>query len=257
MKLELEENVAYYCATKEIANKFAEAIYFRYPNSNEFSDFPLFCWSESDPFYYLNCFGIDCEGNKTVISRMFYSISKDIVEQFKTKVVDVEELLKTIDEPQGKPTKPLGTAEQDKPKNEPIMQFESQEQLNASLKEWQDRLGLMDWIIKAKIISWHDFESPHAEDFAAEILQVNQSKSAEIHIRPKEEIVVATVKKQPQEKGLIHELLHIRHFPERATWDNIQSVAWEETQHQNLDEIATAFIMAKYNITLDWFRVED
>jgi hypothetical protein len=37
-------------------------------------------------------------------------------------------------------------------RREPIMQFTSQEQLEESLKEWQERLGLRDWAIKAIIV---------------------------------------------------------------------------------------------------------
>lgn len=39
----------------------------------------------------------------------------------------------------------------------PIEVFENQEQLNQSLKEWQSRLFLNDWIIKAYICEPHEF----------------------------------------------------------------------------------------------------
>lgn len=40
----------------------------------------------------------------------------------------------------------------------PIMRFESQQQLEESLAEWQSRLLLSDWIIKVKLVKPEDLE---------------------------------------------------------------------------------------------------
>jgi len=150
----------------------------------------------------------------------------------------------------------VGTEELRKTDNtpSPIMQFESQEQLDACLDEWQDRLGLMDWMIKAETTSWHNFLRDDKEQLAAEASINGQLKSAWIMLRLSEEIPEVLIKKQPQEYTLIHELLHLRHFTEREPWDTLQGHAWEDAQHQNCDEIAMALFLAKYNLPHNWMR---
>ena len=155
-----------------------------------------------------------------------------------------------------KPTMPLGTAEQDKPKNEPIMQFESQEQLNASLKEWQGRLGLRDWIIKAVLVdvfannvgaSGHCFANFVAKTSTIRILQHSLSESGTDYI------------KFCSEQSLVHELLHCVLFG-AILEDEHAGTDWafyKMRTHQELETLSRAFICTKYNITLDWFRTED
>jgi hypothetical protein len=136
--------------------------------------------------------------------------------------------------------------------NEPIMVFKNQSQLTASLKEWQKRLGLNDWEIKA-IIDDMD-ECPYR---GVDCTHLAVEKSAIIRIHKDDcniELRDIKVRKSPQELTLVHELLHckmsILEHPNSAEGQSVYYI-----EHTAIEDIAKALIMAKYNITLDWFKI--
>lgn len=131
-------------------------------------------------------------------------------------------------------------------KDEPIIEFETQEQLEASLREWQERLFLTDWIIRAK------FDSEI--NAYAEVSKVTDVQSAIISIRPLDEVTSGRNTKYCAEKSLVHELLHLK--LDLADFDNppIEAVVFSYTQHQKIEQLSKSLIMAKYNIPFDWFK---
>lgn len=137
-----------------------------------------------------------------------------------------------------------------KVKNEPIEFFENQEQLNKYLKEWQKRLMLTNWIIKAKIVDQNEIPENagkcnsdfHNSCAMIRIAEYNHNNNY--------------IMKQPQELVLVHELLHCV-FMQISNNNYLESVFYEEKQHQTLERIAKSLIMAKYNLDYDWFLSED
>lgn len=130
---------------------------------------------------------------------------------------------------------------------EPIIEFKTQEELEASLKEWQERLFLTDWIIRIK------FDS-EIEAFA-EVSKVTEVQSAIIYIRPFDEVTSGKNTKYCAEKSLVHELLHLK--LDLADFDGnlpIEAVVFLYTQHQKIEQMAKSLIMAKYNLSFDWFK---
>lgn len=137
----------------------------------------------------------------------------------------------------------------------PINQFLSQEQLDECLKEWQHRLGLSDWIIKARLIDTaDDFERPGDDKSGECVCQPTNSCAAIRILNHKTETVSRWILKQPQEIVLVHELLHCKIDLLERKDETMESAFWNMSQHKLLEEIAKALIMAKYNLTLDWFK---
>lgn len=124
--------------------------------------------------------------------------------------------------------------------------FNSKEELNECLKWWQEKLFLTDWIIKAEVCKREKFKS---EDMCAgENYFVTVNRCSLIHILEKEEYEKEnTIMKYCAEKTLLHELLHLKFAFAEVDQD-------EYTIHALIEQMAKSLIMAKYNLTLDYFE---
>lgn len=130
---------------------------------------------------------------------------------------------------------------------QPIFDFKNQETLDKYLKEWQERLLLTNWVIKAKIVEPNEIPSSAGNCIADWHNSAGMIRIAEYN-HDNNYII-----KQPQELVLVHELLHCV-FMQVSNDDILESVFYEEKQHQTLERIAKSLIMAKYNLTYDWFK---
>jgi hypothetical protein len=131
--------------------------------------------------------------------------------------------------------------------NKPLEKFEAQEQLDTYLKEWQERLFLTDWVIKVHI-NCAPQEMTIADVVGSNIWQeINKSSVIRILIPI---YYGDRILKYCAEKTLVHELLHIKFCLFGESGNDLQ----DRIQHQNVEEMAKSLIMAKYNITLDWFN---
>lgn len=139
-----------------------------------------------------------------------------------------------------------------KVKNEPIEFFENQEQLNKYLKEWQERLFLRDWHIKAFFA-----DGEQIPGLAGQSDVSWQNSTGFIDIRKEGQFPEGAIEKQPQELTLVHELLHFKFMNMEKQNATIESVYWCEMQHQLIEQLAKALIMAKYNLDYDWFLQGD
>lgn len=130
----------------------------------------------------------------------------------------------------------------------PIEEFETEEQLQECLKLWQEKLFLMDWIIKAKMVSPDEFLE---KDCCGENEFDIVNRSCIIRIL-KKEFYGERVMRYCAEKILVHELLHCRY-----NWlmDNgsYEAKYLDVMEHSLLEQMAKSLIMAKYNLTLDYF----
>jgi hypothetical protein len=127
----------------------------------------------------------------------------------------------------------------------PIMEFKDVQEAVASLKEWQICLGLTDWIIKVCLCEPCDLEM---ENVAGECSYVTVNKTAVIRIlQPR--YYGDRIVKYCAEKTLVHELLHCKLALLDTNNDGFNTV-----MHQTHEDLAKALIMAKYNVTLDFFN---
>lgn len=130
----------------------------------------------------------------------------------------------------------------------PIEEFTSQIMLNQFLKEWQKRLFLDDWIIKARLVAPDEFT---LENVCGENEFDITNKCCIIRIMEKK-YYGNRVLKYCAEKILVHELLHCKY-----NWlvapDTMEGKYFDELEHSLLEQMAKSLIMAKYNIGLDYF----
>lgn len=134
----------------------------------------------------------------------------------------------------------------------PIEVFNTQEELDECLKWWQEKLFLTDWIIEAKVVDPIDFtnqESMGENEFdlinkCCIIRILNQKYYGE------------RIMRYCAEKILVHELLHCKYAwaENNSTYEGVYVNTME---HGLLEQMAKSLIMAKYDLTLDYFRRED
>lgn len=130
----------------------------------------------------------------------------------------------------------------------PIERFASQDQLNECLKWWQEKLFLTDWVIKANICAPEDF-------IGSNLMGENEfdmtNKSCMIRIlNPKyygDRIMIYCA-----EKVLVHELLHCK-YNWIANESSYEGKYVEVMEHGLLEQMAKSLIMAKYDLSLDYF----
>jgi len=110
------------------------------------------------------------------------------------------------------------------------------------LKEWQERLGLLDWAIKLKINCKQD--EMDLGEVAGETEWSLSIKSASIKIISKEEYGERIVP-YDFENILIHELLHLKFGLIDQKITSYESDVAYEVRHQLIDDLARALVMAK------------
>jgi len=131
--------------------------------------------------------------------------------------------------------------------NQPIMQFETDEQMQECLKEWQERLYLQDWAIK--------YEVKELDDALAEISTIHSLKVATISFHPiTEESKKKELLKYCAEKIMVHELNHIIFDVAKFNDGGYADVEFELLQHQKTELMARSLLMAKYGMSADWFK---
>lgn len=132
--------------------------------------------------------------------------------------------------------------------NEPILEFESIEQANEYLKEWQDKLFLNDWIIKLNFAEPN--EMPNNAGYNNFCME---KQSSIITIAKLTDDTRNRILKVCHELTLVHELLHLKlNFIENA--NTYEGRYLEIKEHQLLDQLAKSLIMAKYNLDYEWFK---
>ena len=117
------------------------------------------------------------------------------------------------------------------------MIYETQEQLDAALQEWQKVLQLQDWGIKASVERKHAME---LENVNACISWQFEQKRAVVHLMEPSDFVDAFP--QDHEEDLVHELLHLHY----AGFDDTEprSLA-EKLLEQSINAISRALVGLK------------
>lgn len=130
--------------------------------------------------------------------------------------------------------------------------FNSKEELYKYLTWWQEKLFLTDWIIKASICPPEDF------------MTKNCCGENEFHIENKTCVIRILhpkyygdrIMKYCAEKILVHELLHCK-YNWIANNDSYEGKYVDVMEHSLLEQMAKSLIMAKYDLSLDYFKKID
>lgn len=133
---------------------------------------------------------------------------------------------------------------------EPKIKFKDKLELNRYLKEWQERLYLNDWIITAELVSYEDLNESESGNVVFDI--VNSSAKISILSNDKHVNPITGNVKTPEELILVHELLHI--VNNLYCHDDEDYDIYQE-KHKKLENMAKSLIMAKYNLSSDWFKI--
>lgn len=135
----------------------------------------------------------------------------------------------------------------------PIMDFKNDKNLYKSLKEWQTRLFLNNWIIKARLASYNEVnENTDGPSIGCNHL-VPESSCAIILIAEHGNDIDEGITRVCHEQVLVHELLHCKYelvIPSDHTYVNIYMDIHE---HALIEQMAKSLIMAKYNLPFEWF----
>lgn len=110
---------------------------------------------------------------------------------------------------------------------------------NELLEEWQERLGLQDWVI---ILRFNLSEEDMQGDAGTTVWN-NVNKVAEVHII--QEGDYNSIIPYDYERILVHELLHIKFGYLQIEPSNYEEQVFDEAQHQLIDDLARALVMAK------------
>ena len=111
------------------------------------------------------------------------------------------------------------------------------------LKEWQERLGLQDWVIKF-YPNCKAEEVDEGTSIGSTTWQTT-NKTAIIKIIDKKEYSEEYMIPYDFEKTLVHELLHIKFSTIDKDLNTYEGIVVEQVRHQLIDDLARAFIMAK------------
>lgn len=134
---------------------------------------------------------------------------------------------------------------------EPIMEFKTQEEVDACLKEWQTRLFLDDWTIKVNLCPQHEM---NLKDCSGENCFQMINKCAVIQLVLPTDDIKNRIQKVCHEKILIHELLHCKYNWIDFHEPTLEEAYYDISEHALLEQMAKSLIMTKYNITYDWFK---
>lgn len=105
-----------------------------------------------------------------------------------------------------------------------------------SCQEWQQILGLMDWDVSVKIVSYEEIE----EGTEGRVDWVITNKTADIKLIKPEGYPFDALRPYNMEEALVHELLHLHFAP-----FNINTGLKAISQEQAINAIAKALVNLK------------
>ena len=133
----------------------------------------------------------------------------------------------------------------------PIMEFETEEQLQACIEEWKKVLFLQDWVIKGKLVD-ELYDQNENELSGNNSFQIEGNCSLIKIVRANEDNKSRIVK-YCAEATLVHELLHCKYNWTAKCSDSIEYAYYEISEHSLIEQMAKSLIMTKYNLPFEWF----
>lgn len=133
----------------------------------------------------------------------------------------------------------------------PIMEFETEEQLQACIEEWKKVLFLQHWVIKGKLVD--ELYDSNGVELAGHNNFVIEGNCCLIQIVRANEDNKSRIVKYCAEETLVHELLHCKYNWTQKSSDSIEYAYYEIMEHSLIEQMAKSLIMAKYNLPFEWF----
>lgn len=133
----------------------------------------------------------------------------------------------------------------------PIMEFETEEQLQACIEYWKKVLFLQDWVIKGKLVD-ELYDSNDNELAGNNNFQI-PNKCSLIQIVRANEDIKSRIVKYCAEATLVHELLHCKYNWTEKCSDSIEYAYYENLEHSLIEQMSKSLIMVKYNLPFEWF----
>lgn len=133
----------------------------------------------------------------------------------------------------------------------PIMEFESEEQLQSCIEEWKKVLFLQDWVIQGKLVD-ELFDSDGNELAGGNNFQITNQCSLIQIVRANDD-VKSRIVKYCAEATLVHELLHCKYNWTSKCSDSIEYAYYDNMEHSLIEQMAKSLIMTKYNLPFEWF----
>ncbi len=134
---------------------------------------------------------------------------------------------------------------------EPHRYFKDNAELQSYLKEWKRVLYLDDWVISAELVDHTELVID-----GEELVGINnfciENKVAHIRIAKEGDYTSSLMLKYCGELVLVHELLHCKRNWLQAP-NTMEGKFFDTLNHQSLEEEARSYLLARYNITKEWF----
>jgi hypothetical protein len=134
---------------------------------------------------------------------------------------------------------------------EPIVEFKNTQAARESLKEWQRRLYLDDWIFLLSLVE------PSEELDNQGIAEIDSvHKAAIIRIAKLDGAAKDRIVKICHEVTLVHELVHCMFdsVDNHGKNETPYGICYDRSMHNLIDTVARSLIMAKYGIGPEWFN---
>lgn len=135
--------------------------------------------------------------------------------------------------------------------SKPVVEFESQTQLDDYLEKWKVILGLQDWMIKASVVGKEYMpleDSAGVNEYSIPMMQ------SIIYILDPKDYEDDTMDVYIAEKILVHELLHLV-FTYVDRENDYESKLADLIEHQKIEKMAKSFMKARYHLTdNDFYR---
>ena len=134
----------------------------------------------------------------------------------------------------------------------PIMDFESDSQLQECIEEWKKILFLQDWTIKGMLVD------ALCNDDEEELAGLNNfqvsNKCSLIKIVRANEDNTSRIVKYCAEATLVHEMLHCKYNWAQKCSDSIEYAYYDCLEHGLIEQMAKSLIMVKYDLPFEWFQ---
>ena len=135
--------------------------------------------------------------------------------------------------------------------SKPVVEFESQTQLDECLEKWKVILGLQDWMIKASVVGKEYMpleDSAGVNEYSIPMMQ------SIIYILDPKDYEDDTMDVYIAENILVHELLHLV-FTYVDRENDYESKLADLIEHQKIEKMAKSFMKARYHLTdNDFYR---
>lgn len=133
----------------------------------------------------------------------------------------------------------------------PIMEFETEEQLQSCIEDWKKVLFLQDWVIKGSLVD--ELHDANGNELSGNNSFQIPNKCSLIQIVRANDDIKSRIVKYCAESTLVHELLHCKYNWTEKNSNSIEYAYYEDLEHSLIEQMAKSLIMVKYDLPFEWF----